>query len=121
MLKSEHMRRDGHERRWLPWFGKTGKFALRWSTFINRRRYPILEQTFEGLAATRRLALVSWANQQWKLLESMAEELRRELPHPTSKLMQSMRARSADFFGVVVHRHLRTSDRQQSLYQRRLV
>ena len=97
MLKSEHMRRDGHERSWLPWFGKTGKFALRWSTFINRRRYPILEQTFEGLAATRRQALVSWADQQWKLLETMAEELRRELPQPTSKLMQSMRARSADF------------------------
>lgn len=97
MLKSEQMRRDAQECNWLPWFGKTGKFALRWSTFINRRRYPILEQTFEGLATTRREALVGWANQQWALLEALAEELHRELPRPTQKLMQRMRARSVDF------------------------
>ena len=97
MLKSEQMKRLATERSWLPWFGKTGKFAMRWSTFINRRRYPVLEQTFEGLATTRRQALVSWADQQWTLLDTMAEEVCRELPRPTTKLMQSMRARSADF------------------------
>jgi methyl-accepting chemotaxis protein len=96
MLKSDLMRRDAAARSWLPWFGKTGKLALRWSTFINRRRYPILEQTFEGLATTRRQILVGWANQQWTLLEAMAEEVRRELPCPTTKLMQSLRVRCTD-------------------------
>ena len=97
MLKSNQMRRDAHERSWLPWFGKTGKFAMRWSTFINRRRYSILEQTFEGLATTRKQVLIGWANQQWMLLDTMADELRRELPRPTTALLQSMLARSADF------------------------
>ena len=101
MLKSDQMKRDTHERSWLPWFGKTGKFAMRWSSFINRRRYPILEQTFEGLATTRKQVLVGWANQQWMLMEAMAEEVRRELPRPTTGLMQSMRARSADFSELV--------------------
>ncbi len=101
MLKSDHMRRDAHERSWLPWFGKTGKFAMRWATFINRRRYPILEQTFEGLAATRKQVLLGWANQQWALMEAMVEEVRRELPRPTTKLMQRMKARCADFSELV--------------------
>lgn len=41
MLKREQMKRFAHERSWLPSFGKTGMFTLRWSIFINGRRYSI--------------------------------------------------------------------------------
>lgn len=97
MLKSELMKLSRNEKCWLPWFGKTGKIAMRWATLINRRRYPILEQTFEGIANTRVRILTDWANQQWALLEGMKDEIRREVPAPSSKLMQSMLARSLDF------------------------
>lgn len=97
MLKSTQMNRSSHEEHWLPWLGKTGKLAMRWGTWINRRRYPILEQTFDGIAATRKQLLLSWANQQWGLLDGMLEEVARELPAPSSVLMRNLRARCADF------------------------
>ena len=97
MLKSELMKLSRDERCWLPWFGKTGKLAMRWATLINRRRYPILEQTFEGIANTRVQVLIGWANQQWALLEGMLGEVCRHLPAPSAAQMQSMVARSADF------------------------
>jgi methyl-accepting chemotaxis protein len=97
MLKSTQMNRSIHEAHWLPWLGKTGKLAMRWATWINRRRYPILEQTFDGIAATRKQLLLSWANQQWGLLEGMLEDVGRELPTPSSALMRNLHARCADF------------------------
>lgn len=48
------------ERAWLPWLGKTGKLAMTWACFLNKRRYPILEQTFEGIAGTRVKMLRGW-------------------------------------------------------------
>ncbi|TAJ81220.1 MAG: methyl-accepting chemotaxis protein [Gallionellaceae bacterium] len=97
MLKSKRMRLSAAEKHWLPWMGKTGKFAMRWATLVNRRRYPILEKTFEGIAATRVQILMNWAEQQWVLLDSMTEEVRRELPAPSDTLMQNMLRRSTDF------------------------
>lgn len=102
MLKSEQMKLSPSEKSWLPWFGKTGKFSMRWATFINRRRYSILEQTFEGIAATRTQTLLGWANHQWVLLEGMAAEVCRELPQPTLALMQNLVARSPDFSEIFV-------------------
>ena len=102
MLKSEHMELSSSEKRWLPWFGKTGKISMRWATLINRRRYPILEQTFEGIAATRIQTLTGWANHQWVLLEGMAAEVVRELPEPTVTLMKNLVARSPDFSEIFV-------------------
>ena len=32
------------EKRWLPWFGATGKFRMRWSTYLNLRSLAALEQ-----------------------------------------------------------------------------
>ena len=97
MLKSELMKLSRDEQCWLPWFGKTGKLEMRWATLINRRRYPILEQTFEGIANTRVQVLIGWANQQWALLEGMLGEVCRHLPAPSAAQMQSMMARSTDF------------------------
>jgi len=68
MLKSDQMRRSSAETHWLKWLGKNGKLALRWATLINRRRYPVLEQTFEGISATRVQLLTHWANHQWSLM-----------------------------------------------------
>lgn len=97
MLKSEHMKLSSSEKRWLPWFGKTGKISMRWATLINRRRYSILEQTFEGIAATRIQTLLGWANHQWVLLEGMVAEVGRELPQPPTALLQNLTARAPDF------------------------
>lgn len=102
MLKSSHSTLSAAERHWLPWFGKNGKFALGWATMINRRRYPILEQTFEGISATRVQLLTNWTNQQWGLLESVANEISRELPAPSASLMHSLLIRLKDFSELCV-------------------
>ncbi|MBS1155947.1 MAG: methyl-accepting chemotaxis protein [Proteobacteria bacterium] len=74
-LKSDSMALSDEERSWLPWFGKTGKFAMRWATRLNRRRYPWLETAFEGIAQTRVRLLTEWTNQQWSHLEGFAHSL----------------------------------------------
>ncbi len=73
MLKSELMDLSVPERKWLPWLGKSGKLALRWATFLNRRRYPWLEKAFESIAQTRVRLLTDWANLQWAHLEGFAK------------------------------------------------
>ncbi|HEX5364920.1 MAG TPA: methyl-accepting chemotaxis protein [Gallionella sp.] len=77
MLKSDQMQLSQQEKGWLPWLGKTGKFAMRWACFVNRRRYPILEQTFEGIAANRVNILQGWTDQQWAHLDSLGEDIAR--------------------------------------------
>ena len=102
MLKSTRMDLSGQERHWLPWLGKTGKLAMRWATFINRRRYPVLEQTFEGIAATRVKILTGWATQHWAILEGLAEEVARALPAPSATLLRDKLSKSNDFSELFV-------------------
>jgi methyl-accepting chemotaxis protein len=71
------MQLSEQERSWLPWFGRTGKIAMRWACQVNRLRYPVLEQTFEGIAANRVNILQGWAAQQWDHLESLGEDIAR--------------------------------------------
>lgn len=97
MLQSKQMQLSAVEKCWLPWLGKTGKFALGWATLINRRRYPILEQTFEGIAATRVQILTGWAQHVWELLEGMANETQRELPAPTPYFFKNLAKQAPDF------------------------
>jgi hypothetical protein len=80
LLKSHQMNLSGSELHWLPTFGKTSKLAMGWACFLNRRRYPVLEQTFEGIASNRVNMLCGWAKQQWELLESLAREIEFEFP-----------------------------------------
>jgi len=75
MIKSNQMNLSRTERHWLPWLGSTGKLAMRWSCWLNRNHYPVVEQTFEGIAATRVKLLQQWARQQWRLLEALATRL----------------------------------------------
>lgn len=79
-MKSLQMQLSSAERRWLPVFGKTGKIAMRWACYLNRRRYPVLEQTFDGIAANRVNMLRGWCHQQWELLENLAKEIEFEFP-----------------------------------------
>ncbi|WP_232359159.1 methyl-accepting chemotaxis protein [Paraneptunicella aestuarii] len=65
---------SAQEKTWLPWFGSNGKFSLGWSCFLNKHRYPFVERTFEGIAATRQDLLQDWASSQWQFLESVADE-----------------------------------------------
>jgi methyl-accepting chemotaxis protein len=102
MLKSNAMQLSLGEKSWLPWFGKNGKFALRWSTLINRRRYPVLEQTFEGIAATRVQLLTGWAQHIWEVMEGMANEAERELPAPSSAFLQKLTKQATDFSELFV-------------------
>lgn len=102
MLKSGLMHLSHAERRWLPWFGKTGKLAMGWACYVNRRRYPVLEQTFEGIAATRVKILTVWAEQQWAFLEGLAEEVVRDFPRIDAAALQSKRALAKDFSELFV-------------------
>ena len=71
-LKSNALQLSAKERRWLPWFGINGKLSLGWSCFVNRSMYCAVEQTFEGIAATRVKLLQNWTNNQWQNLVSTA-------------------------------------------------
>ncbi|VXC82304.1 hypothetical protein PSEUDO8Z_170261 [Pseudomonas sp. 8Z] len=52
-LRSHDMDFHGSERRWLPWLGKTGKLAMRWSCLLNAGQTAQVEKTFNGLARSR--------------------------------------------------------------------
>ncbi len=97
MLKSEQMHLSGHERRWLPWFGKTGKLAMRWACYLNRRRYPVLEETFEAIASTRMNTLRNWAEQQWGMLEELSGEVIKGFPQIDNAVLGAKKVVFHDF------------------------
>lgn len=74
-LSSNSMLLSAEERRWLPWFGKTGKLAMGWACRVNRGAYPVIEQTFEAIAETRVKLLNGWALEQWEHLAELAQGL----------------------------------------------
>lgn len=102
MLKSEQMQLSNRERGWLPWMGKTGKLAMKWACWINRRRYPVLEQTFEGIAATRVRILMGWTKAQWVFLESLADAVARDIAGVTALQLQDKLAKAPDFSELFV-------------------
>jgi methyl-accepting chemotaxis protein len=74
-LVSDTMQLSPAERSWLNWYGKTGKISMGWSCWLNRNRYPIMEQTFESIASTRTKILQQWVKRQWAQLESCRSQL----------------------------------------------
>lgn len=74
-LKSYSMQLSTAERSWLNWSGKTGKLAMSWACWLNRGRYPIMEQTFESIANTRIKLMQQWVKRQWAQLESCRSQL----------------------------------------------
>ena len=79
-LRSHQMNFTGQERRWLPWFGKTGKLAMRWSCMLNAGQIERVEKTFAGLAQTRVDLLTNWARQHWQALDLIADGLQQAWP-----------------------------------------
>ncbi len=74
-LHSDSMYLSPAERGWLNWSGKTGKLAMGWACWLNRNRYPVMEQTFESIANTRIKLLQQWVKRQWTQLESCRSQL----------------------------------------------
>ncbi|MBL8392113.1 MAG: methyl-accepting chemotaxis protein [Candidatus Accumulibacter sp.] len=102
MLKSEQMSLSEAERRWLPWFGKTGKMAMRWATILNRSRYQSVEQTFEGIAQTRVRILQGWTDQQWSHLASLVAEVAAGFPTIDGDVLMGRVALADDFSELFV-------------------
>jgi len=97
LLKSSSMALSSPERQWLPLFGKTGKMAMRWATFLNRDRQEVLEQAFEGFATTRVRILQSWTEQCWHHLEALADDLAALHPQTPRRLLQEKKDFARDF------------------------
>lgn len=72
LLKSPLMKLTPNEKKWLPWFGANGKFSLGFGCFINKSTFPAVEQTFEGIAATRVKLLQMWTESHWEHLSALA-------------------------------------------------
>ena len=87
-LYSAPMQLSPAERRWLPWFGSTGKLAMGWACHWNRKSVPTLEKTFEAIADTRVKLLQSWAKEQWQHLAELAALLARESGSLDAALLQ---------------------------------
>ncbi len=90
-LRSHQMAFKGRERRWLPWFGKTGKLAMRWSWLLNSGQAERVEKTFAGLAQTRVDLLLEWAAQHWQELELIGNGLAQAWPTPGLDALQQAR------------------------------
>ncbi|HWV07925.1 MAG TPA: methyl-accepting chemotaxis protein, partial [Pseudomonas sp.] len=91
-LRSHTMDFKGRERRWLPWLGKTGKFAMRWSWLLNAGQAARVEKTFSGLALTRVDLLINWARQHWQALELVGNGLSQTWPGLPPEALQRARA-----------------------------
>jgi methyl-accepting chemotaxis protein len=102
MLKSSEMALSPAEKSWLPWFGKTGGLSMRWATYLNRRRYPGLENAFSGFAATRVKVLQSWTTQLWTQLDSLAGQIAPNVSDVSRQLLEEKKAFTGDFSELFV-------------------
>jgi methyl-accepting chemotaxis protein len=74
-LKSLMMNLTNKERSWLPWFGSNNKFSLALSCWLNKSTYAGVEESFEGIAATRIKLLEQWTLSHWEHLNSLLSTL----------------------------------------------
>lgn len=101
-LKSLSMNLSQAEKKWLPWFGATGKLAMSRSCFLNRHNYAAVEKTFEGIAATRVKLLQQWASSQWDQMELLAEHLIEAHPDIDRSILIERLQSAADFSELFV-------------------
>ncbi|WEZ87066.1 methyl-accepting chemotaxis protein [Pseudomonas sp. NyZ480] len=105
-LASNSMALSASEKRWLPWFGKTGKLSMGWACRLNRTSYPVIEQTFEAIAQTRVRLLQSWAREQWDHLAELAERVDGDLAQLDRAALVDKLGQAEDFSELfVVDRH----------------
>lgn len=101
-LKSQLMQLTPKEKRWLPWFGQNGKFALGWSCFANKSTYSTVEQTFEGVAATRVKILQMWTNNYWEHLHTLANQIDLTQPDHNQQLLAQKIQAAPDFSEIFI-------------------
>nr|WP_019410964.1 methyl-accepting chemotaxis protein [Pseudomonas psychrophila] len=101
-LSSSSMQLSSSEKRWLPWFGKTGKLAMGWGCWLNRQAYPVLEQTFEAIAHTRVQLLHNWTHEQWEHLRELAEHVGNDLVPLDQSLLLDKLKQADDFSELFV-------------------
>ncbi|MDF0732894.1 methyl-accepting chemotaxis protein [Pseudomonas entomophila] len=101
-LSSNSMQLSSAEKHWLPWFGKTGKLAMRWACGLNKPAYPVIEQVFESIADTRVKLLDAWAKEQWEHLAELAAAISPDLGHLTPALLQDTLDQAESFSELFV-------------------
>ncbi|NWL18270.1 methyl-accepting chemotaxis protein, partial [Pseudomonas umsongensis] len=101
-LSSNFMQLSANEKRWLPWFGKTGKLTMGWSCWLNRSAYPVIEQTFEAIAETRVQLLQSWTREKWEHLAELAEHLSADFASLDSTSLVDKLVQAEDFSELFV-------------------
>jgi len=101
-LRSDSMHLSPAEKRWLPWFGKTGKLAMSRSCRLNHSMYPVIERTFESIAETRVRLLQHWAQEYWDHLNELASSVERDITRTDPRLLQEKRHQAPDFSELFV-------------------
>ncbi|WP_312396240.1 methyl-accepting chemotaxis protein [Stutzerimonas kunmingensis] len=101
-LQSNLMHLSASERHWLPWSGPTGKLAMRWSCWLNRGVYPVVEQVFEGVAQSRVRILQNWVASHWGHLADLAANLGEAVGHVAGDVLEGKRAQLPDISELFV-------------------
>ena len=101
-LQSNLMQLSASERHWLPWSGPTGKLSMRWSCWLNRGVYPVVEQVFEGVAQSRVRILQTWVASHWDHLADLAANLGEAVGHVGSDALEKKRAQLPDLSELFV-------------------
>lgn len=96
-LKSHSMNLTSREKKWLPWFGINGKFKLWWSCVINKTTYSDVEQTFEGIAATRVKILQMWTESHWEYIQSVMSTIDIDHLENINKILKNKLQCGTDF------------------------
>ena len=102
MLKSHQMNLSVDEKKWLPFFGKTGSLKLGLSCLLNRDTYRLVEGTFEGISATRLKILTQWAQDKWTFLSTIAEDIASLWPNLSERFLELERVHSLDISELFV-------------------
>lgn len=85
------------ERSWLPWFGATGKLAMKKACFFNRSRTDVLKQTFTSIAETRVAILTTWTENQWAFLSDAALYVASKELEERSQVLETLKSRGRLF------------------------
>lgn len=97
MLKSQQMNLTDNETAWLPYWGKTGRLAMGWACYLNKWRYPILEEIFETIATTRVRILNEWTEQKWSTLSGMSAQIVHDWPGFDAEMLAENLRLDGDF------------------------
>ncbi len=96
------MNLTNNEMAWLSYLGKTGRLAMGWACYLNKWRYPIIEEIFESIASTRVRILNEWTEQQWSTLSGMASQIAHDWPRFDAEILAENLRLEADFSELFV-------------------